>query len=67
MSILNLKLQYIELIRTKINDKFEEIMKYYNSIAKKESQLKKQLLNNLYPTIELMKNLIKRLELKKTI
>ena len=70
MSILNLGLQCIGLMRTEMDDEFEEIMKYCNLMediwnkAEKEPQLKEQLLNNLYPTIELMENLIKRLELK---
>ena len=70
MSILNLGLQCIGLMRAEMNEECEEIMKYCNSMedirnkAKEESQLKEQLLNSLYPTIELMENLIKRLELK---
>ncbi len=46
MFILNLELQCIELIRIKMDDEFEKIIKYYNSIkniwnkAEKESQLK---------------------------
>jgi len=57
-------------MRIEMDDEFEEIMKYCNSMedirnkAEKESQLKEQLLNSLYPIIELMENLIKRLELK---
>ncbi|CAB5355433.1 unnamed protein product [Rhizophagus irregularis] len=53
-----------------MDEKFEEIMKYCNSMddiqnkAEEEPQLKKQLLNSLQPTLELMENLIKRLELK---
>ena len=73
MFILNLGLQCIGLIRIEMDNEFKKIMKYCNLMediwnkAEKEPQLKEQLLNNLYPTIELMENLIKRLELKKTI
>jgi hypothetical protein len=57
-------------MRAKMDEEFEEIMKYCNSMediqnkAEEEPQLKEQLLNSLHPTIELMENLIKRLELK---
>src|ERR1044072_972131 len=70
MSILNLGLQCIGLMRAEMDEEFEEIIKYCNSMedirnkAKEEPQLKEQLLNSLYPTIELMENLLKRLELK---
>ncbi|PKC04797.1 hypothetical protein RhiirA5_421760 [Rhizophagus irregularis] len=70
MSILNLGLQCIGLMRAEMDEEFEEIMKYCNSMddirnkAEEEPQLKEQLLNSLQPTLELMENLIKRLELK---
>ncbi|GBB98408.1 hypothetical protein RclHR1_03220001, partial [Rhizophagus clarus] len=70
MSILNLGLQCIGLMRAEMNEGYEEIMKYCNSMedirnkAEEEPQLKEQLLNSLHPTIELMENLIRRLELK---
>ncbi|GES72778.1 uncharacterized protein LOC105326236 [Rhizophagus clarus] len=70
MSILNLGLQCIGLMRAEMNEGYEEIMKYCNSMedirnkAEEELQLKEQLLNSLHPTIELMENLIRRLELK---
>ena len=57
-------------MRAEMDEEFEEIMKHCNLMedirnkVEKESQLKEQLLNSLHPTIELMENLIKRLELK---
>uniref|UniRef100_U9TKM5 Uncharacterized protein n=1 Tax=Rhizophagus irregularis (strain DAOM 181602 / DAOM 197198 / MUCL 43194) TaxID=747089 RepID=U9TKM5_RHIID len=70
MSILNLGLQCIGLMRTEMDKEFEELIKCCNSMedirnkAKEEPHLKEQFLNSLFPTIELMENLIKRLELK---
>lgn len=70
MSILNLGLQCVGLMRTEMDEEFEEIIKHCNSMedirnkAKEKPQLREQLLNSLSPTIELMENLFKRLELK---
>ena len=70
MSILNLGLQCIGLMRAEMDEEFEEIMKYCNSMedirkkAEEKPELKEQLLNSLHPTIELMESVIKRLELK---
>jgi len=70
MSILNLGLQCIGLMRKEMISEFEELMNKCNSmadirrLAEEKSQLKLELSNSLAPTIDLMENIFERLNLK---
>lgn len=70
MSILNLGLQCIGLMRGKMSEELEKIMKKCNSMedirseSNNESQLKEELINSLNPTITLMEEIFERLTLK---
>jgi hypothetical protein len=70
MSILNLGLQSIGLMRAQMNDELEKIMKKCNSMkdirehSNNESQLKEGLMESLQSPISLMENIFERLSLK---
>jgi hypothetical protein len=70
MSILNLGLQSIGLMRGQMNDELEKIMKKCNSMkdirehSNNESQLKEGLMESLQSPISLMENIFERLSLK---
>jgi hypothetical protein len=70
MSILNLGLQCVGLMRQEMDEELEEIMSKCNSMndirkaAEKTPILKKELKESLNPTIDLLNDLFKRLQLK---
>ena len=70
MSILNLGLQCIGLIRQEMDKELEEIMSKCNSmndirkVAEKTPRLKEGLKESLNPTITLLNDIFKRLQLK---
>jgi hypothetical protein len=70
MSTLNLGLQCIGLMRNKMDEDFETILNKCNSMddirneSKTDSSIIDKLHISLQPTIELMEDIIKRLELK---
>src|SRR6266540_1641454 len=70
MSILNLGMQSIGLMRVKMSEECENIISTYNNIedihekAKELSQLENELLESLQPTIELLSSIFERQSLK---
>ena len=70
MSILNLGMQSIGLMRVKMSEECENIIKTCNNIedirekAKESSQLENELLESLQPTIELLSSIFERQSLK---
>ena len=70
MSILNLGMQCIGLMRSKMGDDLEDIMKKCNTMeeirtrSNNEPQLKEELINSLQAPITLMKGIFERLSLK---
>jgi hypothetical protein len=70
MSILNLGMQSIGLMREKMSDDLENLMKKCNSMeeirthSNNESQLKNELINSLQTPINLMEGIFERLLLK---
>ena len=70
MSILNLGMQSIGLMHSKMNDDLENLMKKCNSMeeihtcSKDEPQLKSELINSLQAPINLMEGIFERLSLK---
>ena len=73
MSTLNLGLQCIGLMRNKMDEDFETIIKNCNSMddIRNESKMYPSIIDELHtslqPTIELIKDIIKRLELKEEL
>jgi len=71
MLILNLGMQSIGLMRVKMSEECENIIKTCNNIedirekAKESSQLENELLESLQPTIELLSSIFERQSLKK--
>jgi len=70
MSILNLGLQSIGLMRNEMSEELEKIMKKCNSMddireqSKNKRNLKEELIGSLQPTIDLMEGIFERLLLK---
>jgi len=70
MSILNLGMQSIGLMRVKMSEECENIINTCNNIedirekAKESSQLENELLESLQPTIELLSSIFERQSLK---
>ena len=70
MSILNLGLQCIGLMRSEMCEELEQDMKKCNSMddirekSKNNPHLKEELINSLQPTIDLMEGIFERLSLK---
>ena len=70
MSILNLGLQCIGLMRSEMSEELEQDMKKCNSMddirkqSKNNPHLKEELINSLQPTIDLMEGIFERLSLK---
>ena len=63
MSILNLGMQCVEVMRQKMSEEMEKLISEYNSLedmrekAKTNSQLEKELLQSMEPTWNLLSNL----------